>query len=119
MLKRFMFLIAISLFSLQVFAQETKAMSQFIVHFELGASWDKSLPPQQQPKFAEHSQNLNRLRKQNVIVFGARYSDLGVIIVEAESLAAAEAIISVDPGIQSGIFNYKIAKLNVFYPWKK
>ncbi|WP_299077408.1 YciI family protein [uncultured Paraglaciecola sp.] len=118
MFKKAFLILFVMLFSISGMTEETENTKFFIVHFEVGDNWDKSLPPQQQPKFREHSQNLNRLRKEKVIVFGARYTDLGVIIVKADSLTKAEAMISVDPGVQSGIFIYKIEKLNIFYPWE-
>lgn len=37
---------------------------------------------------------------------------------KAQSLDTAEAIVDADPGVRSGIFVYRIALLNVFYPWR-
>lgn len=90
----------------------------FVVHFETGASWNKSLAPSEQPGFREHSANLNRLRKEGTIVFGARYGELGMIFLKADTLDAAKAVIEADPGVRSGIFAYRIAPLRVFYPWQ-
>ena len=97
----------------------TPAASLFIVNFETGPSWDESRPATEQPGFREHSANLNRLRKQGAIVFGARYAEVGMIFLKAESLEAAKAVIDADPGVRSGIFVYRIAALNVFYPWQQ
>jgi len=99
-------------------ANESKTEKYFIVHFETGPNWDKSLKPQEQSQFREHSQNLNRLRKEKVIVFGARYSELGAIILKADSLNKVTAIISDDPGVKSGIFIFKVEPLYIFYPWE-
>jgi len=118
MSKRVIFIFFTILFSASVSAKDTEATKLFIVHFEKGASWDESLQPQMQTKFREHSLNLNLLRKEKVIVFGARYSDLGVIIIKAKSLSMAKSIIVIDPGVKSGIFNFRIEKLNIFYPWE-
>ena len=90
----------------------------FVVHFETGPSWNKSLAPSDQPSFREHSANLNRLRKEGTIVFGARYGDLGMIFLKADTLDAAKALMEADPGVQAGIFAYRIAPLRVFYPWQ-
>lgn len=90
----------------------------FVVHFETGPNWDSSLDPADQPGFREHSMNLGQLRKNGVIAFGARYEDAGMIFLKAQSLDAAEAIVDADPGVRSGIFVYRIALLNVFYPWR-
>lgn len=99
-------------------AAQTPPSSLFVVHFETGPGWDKSLAPPDQPSFREHSANLNRLRKEGTIVFGARYGDLGMIFLKAETLDAAKALIEADPGVQSRIFSYRIAPLRVFYPWQ-
>lgn len=90
----------------------------FVVHFETGPSWNKSLAPSDQPGFREHSVNLNRLRKEGTIVFGARYGDLGMIFLKADTLDAAKVVIEADPGVRSGIFAYRIAPLRVFYSWQ-
>ena len=90
----------------------------FVVHFETGPSWNKSLAPSEQPSFREHSANLNRLRKEGAIVFGARYGDLGMIFLQADTLEVATALLDADPGVRSGIFAYRIAPLRVFYPWQ-
>ncbi|MEO8187414.1 MAG: hypothetical protein ABI580_08660 [Burkholderiaceae bacterium] len=99
-------------------AAETVPASLFVVHFETGPSWNKSLAPAEQPSFREHSANLNRLRKDGVIMFGARYGDLGMIFLKTDTLDAAKALMDADPGLRSGIFAYRIAPLRVFYPWQ-
>jgi uncharacterized protein YciI len=99
-------------------AAQTPPAPLFVVHFETGPSWNKSLAPSDQPGFREHSANLNRLRKEGTIVFGARYGDLGMIFLKADTLDAAKALMEADPGVQSGIFSYRIAPLRVFYPWQ-
>ncbi len=118
MLNRVIFILFTLLISVFANAKDTDISPLFIVHFETGPNWNKSLQPEEQVQFREHSINLNRLRREKVIVFGARYGDLGVIIIKAESLNVAKSIIEVDPGIQSGIFNFRIKPLNVFYPWE-
>lgn len=92
--------------------------SLFVVDFEIGPSWIKSHAPADQPDFREHSANLNRLRKEGLIVFGARYEDYGMIFLKADSLKGAKEIIEADPGVQSRVFVYRIAPLSVFYPWQ-
>jgi uncharacterized protein YciI len=99
-------------------AAQAPSSSLFIVHFETGPSWNKSLEPGEQPGFAEHSANLSRLRKEGQIVFGARYAEYGVIFLEADSLESATKTIDDDPGVRSRLFVYRIAPLNVFYPWQ-
>ena len=102
-----------------VVAAQKPSSQLFVVHFETGPSWNKSLSPAEQPTFRDHSANLNRLRKDGVIIFGARYSDFGMIFLKADSLEVAKKIIEADPGVRSGIFIYRIAPLSVFYPWQE
>ena len=99
-------------------AAQTPTSSLFVAHFETGPNWNKSLAPSDQPSFREHSTNLNRLRKEGTIVFGARYDELGMIILKAETLGSAKSLLDTDPGVQSGIFTYRVAPLRVFYPWQ-
>lgn len=91
---------------------------QFIVHFSLGPNWDADKPPQEQTGFADHGANMQRLRGDGVIRFGARYSDLGMLIIQADSREQAESIIKADPSVQHGIFNYSVEPVSIFYPWK-
>ncbi len=90
----------------------------FIVHFETGPAWDMALAPAEQPGFKAHSANLNQLRSDGAIAFGARYGELGLIVLRAESLASATALLEADPGVVAKIFTFRIDELNVFYPWK-
>lgn len=90
----------------------------YIVHFALGPAWDKGKPPNEQEGFAGHSQNLGRLRKQGVIALGARYGDLGMIVVRADSEEGARALVADDPGVAAGIFTYDVQPFSVFYPWQ-
>ena len=94
------------------------APSLFVAHFETGPNWNKSLTPADQPGFRGHSANLNQLRKEGTIVFGARYDELGMIILKADTLSAAKSLLDADPGVQAGIFSYRLAPLRVFYPWQ-
>lgn len=108
------------LFSLafSVNAEEQVPKSLFIVHFKTGPSWNNSLLPQQQIKFQEHAKNLKLLREQQLIQFGARYSDLGVIIIRGDSLEQVRSLMAIDPGVEAGIFIATVEALNVFYPWR-
>ena len=118
MLKIFSVLTFLLLASFTANAEDSDSVKLFIVHFETGLNWDESLPPLEQEQFKEHSKNLNQLRRDKVIAFGARYSEFGVIIVKAKSLAATKIMMEDDPGVKSGIFNFTIEPLNVFYPWE-
>lgn len=100
-------------------AAEAPPQSLFIVHFETGPSWNESLALNDQPGFREHSANLSRLRSEGIIVFGARYDDLGIVFLDVEALDEAKSLMEADPGVRSGIFSYRAAPLRVFYPWQE
>jgi len=91
------------------------AGKDFLVVFSLGPGWIAGRPPGEQPSFREHGQNLERLRDAGRIVLGARYSDKGMIVLRAESEAAARAELEADPGVRSGIFTFDLNELRVFY----
>jgi uncharacterized protein YciI len=107
------------LFIAGIAAAQFSKPSLFVVHFETGPAWNKALAPAEQPAFKEHSANLNQLRKSGAITFGARYEQLGMIFLEAESIESAKAILDADPGVKAGTFIYRVAALSVFYPWQE
>lgn len=88
----------------------------FAVQIRVGPKWDTAKAPHEQALFREHSANLKRLRDAGYLVVGARYSDVGLIILAADSLASARAMIEADPSIAAGTFAYEIHPINVFYP---
>jgi uncharacterized protein YciI len=112
-------LICFSALLLVATASAQTAPALFVVHFETGPAWNQALAPAEQPAFKEHSANLNRLRKEGLIKFGARYGAFGMLFLKADSLDAAKAIVDADPGVRAGSFIYRVEALNVFYPWQE
>lgn len=90
----------------------------FVVHFSLGPNWDPTQQAYEQNGFAQHSENLSRMREAGDIVFGARYADLGMIVLKSASLEAAIADVSKDPGVMIGLFSVRVEPLSVFYDWQ-
>jgi uncharacterized protein YciI len=89
----------------------------FAVEIRIGPGWDAARPVQEQAYFAEHSANLRRLREAGNLVLGARYADVGLLVLAAESIEAARALLDVDPAIANGTFRYDVHPFNAFYPW--
>ena len=58
-------------------------------------------------------------QQEGVIVLGARYGELQMIFLRAGTLDVAKTLADADPGVRSGIFSYRIASLDVFYPWQQ
>jgi len=87
----------------------------FLVQLSLGPAWVDGRPPQEQPSFREHGQNLGRLRGEGRIVLGARYADKGMIVLRAPSEEAARVEMAADPGVVAGIFVFELNELQAFY----
>lgn len=91
------------------------ATTLFAVEIRTGPAWDAAKPANEQAYFAEHSTNLRRLREAGSLIVGARYSDKGLLVLEATSEAEARAQMQRDPSIEHGVFTFELHELNVFY----
>ena len=87
----------------------------YAVEITTGPRWQASLPPQEQAYFREHSAHLRKLREHGTLVVGARYGDKGLLVLAAESEAAARALVEQDPSIGHGTFAYALYPFAVFY----
>jgi uncharacterized protein YciI len=87
----------------------------FAVEIKTGPSWDHNKAPNEQAQFREHSANLKKLRDAGQIVVGARYSDKGLLIFTAKSVAEVKQLMDQDPSISAGTFKYEVHDFNVFY----
>lgn len=103
MIKRCLLLLAISLV-VNTGVAESPPAALLVVHIETGPNWNESLARKDQSGFREHSANPGRLREQGVMLFGARYDDLGIVVLKAATLDDAKALMEADPGVQAGIF---------------
>lgn len=92
-----------------------KTLPTFIVHFTTGPAWKEGKPFGEQEHSREHSANLQRLRKGDSLLIGARYAETGMVILRAESEERARAEIDQDPAVRAGIFQYTLAQLRPFY----
>ncbi|WP_036380572.1 YciI family protein [Muricauda sp. MAR_2010_75] len=95
--------------------ESEKEKSHFVALYTVGSLWDMDKTPNDQPYFKEHSAFLSKLRKENTIVMGARYSDTGMIVLEAMDLESAKKILFEDIALQNKLFNVEVHPLNVFY----
>jgi hypothetical protein len=87
----------------------------FAVLFRTGPSWDSARPPQEQAFFKEHSANLKRLRETGVIALGARYADVGLIVVTAADEAEARGYFAQDASVKGGTFAMEVHPFSPFY----
>ena len=84
--------------------------------FKTGPKWDPAKPPHEQTAFREHSANLAKLRAAGTIVMGARYGDVGLVVVSAATEAEARKLFEADPSISAGTFALEVYRFSVFYP---
>ncbi len=96
-------------------AQPPAKPALFAVLFRTGPRWDAAKGPGDQAFFKEHSANLARLRKSGFIQMGARYSDVGLIVVPAANEGAVRVEIDRDPAVANGTFVYELHPFAVFY----
>lgn len=88
----------------------------FAATFRTGPAWDAAKPPQEQPGFAEHSQNLRTLRSEGRVLLGGRYGALGLVVLRASSLEEAKALVARDPSVKAGTFAVEVEPFRVFMP---
>lgn len=81
----------------------------------MGESWDTTKAYHEQTWFKEHSAHLSQLRKVNVIVLGARYSNTGIIVVRAKNEAAAKDMVNADKAIRNRLFKAEVFPFETFY----
>jgi hypothetical protein len=84
--------------------------------YKTGPKWDAAKPPNEQAFFREHSANLAKLRAAGTVVMGARYADIGLVVVTAASEADARKLFDGDPSIAAGTFALDVHRFSVFYP---
>lgn len=87
----------------------------FAIQVSTGPAWDAARPPQEQAEFRGHSAHLSKLREGGHLVMGARYADIGLLVVSADSEAAARALMDGDPSLAAGTFRIEVHPFNVFY----
>ena len=95
--------------------EDEKSKSHFVALYTVGSLWDMEKEPNEQAYFEEHSAFLSKLRKENTIVMGARYSDTGMIVLQAADLEAAKTLLFEDVALQNQLFNVEVHPFHVFY----
>ena len=93
----------------------TPAAPLYAAVYKTGPKWDAAKPPGDQAFFKDHSAHLAKLRAAGTIVMGARYADVGLIVVSAASEADARKIFDVDPSVVAGTFAVDVHRFSVFY----
>lgn len=99
-------------------ASAAEALKPYAVEFRTGPAWDSSLAAHEQQHFREHGANLQALRATGRLAMGARYGDVGLIVLRAADTDAVRELLDRDPAVQAGVFVYTVQPMNIFYPWK-
>ena len=95
-----------------------EALKPYAVEFRTGPAWDSQRPAHEQAHFREHGANLQALRASGRLAMGARYGDVGLIVLRAADTDAVRELLDRDPAVQAGVFVYTVQPMNIFYPWK-
>ncbi len=104
------------LLSLKSFSQKAAdTLQYYVVLYTVGQSWDTTKAYHEQADFKEHSAYLSQLRKVNLIVLGARYSDTGIIVIRAKSETEAKDIVNADKAIRNKLFKAEVFAFETFY----
>jgi uncharacterized protein YciI len=95
-------------------ARPAPAKRTFALVFRTGPSWDKAKAPGAQAHFADHSANIRKLREEGRLLVGGRFSDQGLLIVEAQDEAEARTFVDRDPSVRAGTFMAEVHAWSTF-----
>ena len=86
----------------------------FAVRLTKGPAWDEAKSPNEQAGMREHSANIARLRREGLLVLGARFGELGLLVLRVPDEAAVQSQLAPDPAIAGGVFKTQV---DVFAPF--
>jgi uncharacterized protein YciI len=95
-------------------ASPAPAKRTFALVFRTGPSWNKAKAPGAQAHFADHSANIRKLREEGRLLVGGRFSDQGLLIVEAKDEAEARTFVDRDPSVRAGTFTAEVHAWSTF-----
>ena len=99
---------------LSALARAEPAPAYFVVTFEPGQKWVKTLTMDSQPGYKEHRLYLELLHRENAVVMEGRLGDSSksMMVLRAESLDEANRIAAGDPGVISRVLTSSVV------PWR-
>jgi hypothetical protein len=86
----------------------------FAVRLSTGPAWDSAKSANEQTGMREHSQNIARLRTEGTLVLGARFGELGLMVLRVPDEAAVRKALSPDPTTANGVFKVQIDPFSPF-----
>jgi hypothetical protein len=95
-------------------AQPAPPPRMFAVRLTTGPAWDAAKSPNDQAGMREHSANIARLRREGALVLGARFGEVGLLVLRVPDEAAARAQFDPDPTIAAGVFKLQVDAFSPF-----
>lgn len=86
----------------------------FAVRLSKGPAWAEAKGPNDQAGMREHSANISRLRREGLLVLGARLGELGLLVLRVPDEAAVSTQLAPDPTTMNGVFQVQV---DVFSPF--
>ncbi len=90
------------------------APNLYAVRLTTGPAWDAAKSPNEQTGMREHSANVARLRHEGLLVLGARFGELGLLVLRAPDEPAVRAQLARDPTTANGVFNVQVDVFSAF-----
>jgi hypothetical protein len=100
--------------SAQTPAVPPAAPKLFAVRLTMGPAWDPAKSPNEQAGMREHSANIARMRREGVLVFGARFGEVGLMVLRVPDESAARAQFEADPTFTTGTFKVQVDEYRPF-----
>jgi len=100
--------------AIQAAAPVTPPPRLYAVRLSTGPAWEAAKAPNDQAGMKEHSANIARLRRAGTLVLGARFGELGLLVLRLPDEAAVRAQLAPDPTVAGGVFKVQI---DVFSPF--
>jgi ketosteroid isomerase-like protein len=111
---RGLLLLALALLPAALWAQPVPPPKMFAVRLTTGPAWDAAKSPNDQVGMREHSANIARIRREGLLVLGARFGELGLLVLRVPDEAAVQAQFAPDPTVATGVFKLQV---DVFSPF--
>ena len=86
----------------------------YAVRLSTGPAWEAAKSPNDQTGMKEHSANIARLRREGTLVLGARFGELGLMVLRVPDEAAVRAQLTPDKAVASGVFKIQIDLFSPF-----
>jgi hypothetical protein len=108
-------LVVFTFLSVYAQAQSDTVLRKYALIYTPGPGWDTSKSANNQLYFDEHSRFLSTMRREKRILFGGRFADKGLIIIQAKNDEEMRGLLKADLMAEHNIFSAVFYPLSVFY----